>query len=474
MWLQTWPFELTKSSNRVFNMKQWNIWANSMIAQACNNGDIEDAWEAVRFIFAGRFRNPPDDPDMFDQVRVDVLRSCIEAADYYVSTDVDSAHGFIGPKGPLAITIPFTYIPVVADFKRFNSNIHLTCSIPGTNLCLSPKVIPNIVIGHAGSKNTIYAMFPELRDSLNDTVVPSNVQEEFYNHCIKPALSEVSEGAHQYPADWNTAWDKAYGRGRTCHEHGVDIAPVETENFFDLVRQFASDRTTFGFRNIFFLVEMRGTKGFGRYHLDLPGRRAALKGVLKRFSQDTLTSPENIFYADMGVEISSDDGSVRLKRDALEAVYRYCLPHLTAEGARRLVESSRTTIDAYAHTEQLCGFRSVLLPKSSETFDAVYIQGYYTEKHQTSTLGNLTTFSLIPTEDASPQNIEKLSSTLRKRSGMIYDWLVPPDGSPPHVEGALRLEVRTRLRAAEDYLIDTPTHEQMESWFAVISGGRLL
>lgn len=472
--LKAWPYELAQCAGMTFAMETWNIYANGFLSEAIDNNDIQAAWKSVRFALAGRISSPEGASELFDQVRVNALLGAIDGASNFLSTDVDSAFGFIYPGGPLALTIPFTMLVVVADFKRFRSNIHLTIPIPGTSIALPPKSIPNFMFGRVGEKGTLYVFFPQLRDSLQNTVVPRKIKEEWYNHCVKPAMMEVLPEFFQYPADYHTALLHALGRGNIIHEHSVDVSSIVSESFFDQVREFASERDTFGFKDVFFLVELRGLKGVGRWNVDLPGRHAALDFALFRFADHTLTSAYNQWIADLAVEISSDNGSVRLRRDAIPDVLHYMIPTLSAEEARRTMTSSRTTIDTYAHLGQIAGFRCEFSPANPETLDIFFVQAYFTEKHQTTALGHQTIFSLIETEEASPTRIDGLAETLKKRSDTIYDWLAPPDNSAPHVDGALRLEIRTRMHAAERVLINPPTPAEMSAWCPVIPGGRLL
>jgi len=234
-------------------------------------------------------------------------------------------------------------------------------------------------------RNTCRLMLPSLRNRLDDKnrpdlTIPTLVQRELYNDCVRPAALSVEPGEAGH---WGASYDAEIVRQRGPGgklSYGTQRLPAESVSAFGRHLMDAVNEKDWG-RGAFFFYEFRGTRGATTH--DRVAHRDALRAFIDVLDAEEIDLTH--WFVDIGCELQSPGQVLWWRKDAHWRVISHCLGLEPAE-AQEIASSSRLCKDAPCQLSDIAGFRLETNSRDRRYTQIAYMQAYNTEKSVTYSL----------------------------------------------------------------------------------------
>ncbi|KAI0323207.1 hypothetical protein GY45DRAFT_1217208, partial [Cubamyces sp. BRFM 1775] len=242
------------------------------------------------------------------------------------------------------------------------------------------------------------------------------------------------------------------------HFNSVDIPQAHLPDLARLLRQNLSNHPRLG--NLFYQIEMRGTKGMYTFRFDDDeDRKDAFNRLVE--SLDLAEIDIDSWYIDVALEISKPFHVVQWTTNAHSALLGLALPSLTDAQVTTIHNSSYFNIDYSAHLYNVAGFRCSPGIRGRED-EVSHINVYTTDKAVTYQL-HKGAFSPHSNTSLFPGKISALLDDMVTMSRIFAQCAGAGGGAGADVDaeattqdGTARFEVRVSLRQALVSLTEFP------------------
>ena len=317
--------------------------------------------------------------------------------------------------------------------------------------------IPNLALGKAGPRHVTRMVFPRLyEEGSQDRTIPAHTLARIYDQGIRPAVEAICDARlSHWPPSYSAAITKARDIHGKLHFGTIDLPPNLLPQFTERLRVNLNGMANLKLNDMYFMHEVRGTKGFTVHDPDdILERWNTLEEELD-FLDTTSISPRN-WYIDVGLEVYLKNHVVQWLEDAHLRLLHFGLPKQSEEDpdslSRLLIDKRNFLTDRVAQLKEFAGFRSKTGSKGLS--DKVgYLNVYTTDKEPTYQLHN-GSFRIHHASELLPFTGDKLLKDVSAISNVYGQCMGTEERSPN--EGCARFELRILLSESADALAMMP------------------
>jgi hypothetical protein len=311
--------------------------------------------------------------------------------------------------------------------------------------------IPNLALGKASGRHVTRMMFPRLyEDGSQDRTIPAYNLSRIYDEGIRPAVEAIcNPRLSHWPASYASAITKAKDKSGKLHFGTVDLSVDLLPDFAQRLKENLNRITKL--KDMYFMHEVRGTKGASVHNPDTPEARwESLEKELEFLDLQEI-NPTN-WYMDVGLEVHLPGHVLQWLEDAHLRLLEFGLPTQAdnlPESLSPLLDNKRNfKVDRVAQFKEFAGFRCT--PGSRGDSDhIVYLNVYTTDKEPTYQL-HAGSFRKHLASELLPFKGNKILNDVSAMS-QVYGQCMSMEGRTP-TEGCARFEVRVALQHASDVI----------------------
>ncbi|KAG1851045.1 hypothetical protein DFJ58DRAFT_661761 [Suillus subalutaceus] len=259
----------------------------------------------LRFVLAGRLQSHNKLARIFLNARQGALAP--PTSEFQVYRDIDSV---IGITWDLPFQLPMAIFPLASFRDTLTEDNHLKCPLSCPK-CLHQDVIgvslhriPNMALGKVDRRHITRIFFPGLYCKGQNPAIPPETMTLIYEKCLRPAVVSLNPvDRSRWPITYSNAMDLARDQKGQFHFGTVDFPSNLLNQLGPKLREMFQMQD--GLQDVFFVHELRGTKGASHHDpCDAGARRAALDTVFHFFDM-SLVRPED-WVVDIGLEIQHE------------------------------------------------------------------------------------------------------------------------------------------------------------------------
>jgi hypothetical protein len=447
--------------------------------------NLRTCWRFVRYVLCGRlFSGDPSTP--FKQIQLDVQSQAtpLVTDSISMSYDVDSV---IGYTRSLVMRVGHALsLYSVIDFRHtltHDNHLKVTIQVNGEEMTIPLHTIPNFCTAKIGQRGMLCVFFPSLwRAGPGDRRIDTALLQIWYDDVIWPAVGDIDVGrVNSIPVTYKAAeaQQKAANNGQ-YHFSTFDVPGESAEALCHAIERHAE--AIAAFRDFFFVIVFRGTKGETRYTLPedatneeiSDARMVALAKAIQPLDPVMLSAANNKFWIDVAAEFYQPGKTLMLLRSGHATLLRNMFPKITADRALAIVKRRDFDVDHWAQVYQLAGFRWNVVFPADDMEMAEYVQAYTTLKTFTYGLGFKNMWSSIAASDTLPTGIAQLCHKLANWTRVIQEAIDTNrgDARDPNtnfLDGAVRVEVRLPWELCESVLMHRPRDRHLKRMFIAVT-----